>query len=301
MPRYRIGFANFPGDGKTCWQTSAWCTKVFLKMKEDARIEGVVPAYYPSDVPITMLRNRCVKDAMEAKCDYLLMIDSDIAPDAYFGKDPFAQPFWTTAWEFMMKWREKTDGKNMPATIGAPYAGPPPHECVYIFRWKNYETNTPNWGYKLEMIEREDAAFLSGIEEVAALPTGLILYDMRVFDSCPLPWFDYEWTDEYRTHKASTEDVYQTRNASLAGCPQFVAWDCWAEHIKTKFVGKPQPLTVECISENMHAAIIKGRSAKKRLTFVGDPEGNGAPEGARRIDEYELRESQVGRDRLPSA
>ena len=65
MPKYRVGVANFPGDGKTCWQTSAWCTKAFLKMKEDPRIEGVVPLYDGPDAPIPMmqqsLRQRCLR------------------------------------------------------------------------------------------------------------------------------------------------------------------------------------------------------------------------------------------------
>lgn len=163
----------------------------------------------------------------------------------------------------------------MPATIAAPYCGPPPHECCYIFRWKNFETDSPDPGYKLEMIEREDSAFRMGIEEVAALPTGLILYDARLFEMIPKPWYDYEWTDETESYKASTEDVYQTRNASLCGCPQFVAWDCWADHVKTKVVTKPRPLTVECLSDKFHEAIRGSRTIKKRLMFIGEPDGNG--------------------------
>lgn len=275
MPKYRVMFANFPGNGGTCWQTSAWTTKTFLKMKQDDRISEVQAAYYGPDTPITMLRNRCVRDALANKCDYLLMIDSDMSPDSLYGRDPVATPFWETAWEFMMRRRhEPRKGHLMPATIAAPYCGPPPHECCYIFRWKDYETGSPDAGYKLEMIEREDAAFRSGIEEVAALPTGLILYDARLFEMIPKPWFAYEWTDELELQKASTEDVYQTRNASLCGCPQFVAWDCWADHIKIKAVTKPRPLTVECLSEKFHGAINSARSTKKRLTFLSDPDGN---------------------------
>lgn len=274
MPKYKVAFVNFPGDGKTAWQCSAWVTKTFFKMKQDDRISEISAMYYGPDTPITMMRNRSVKDALDQKCDYILMIDSDISPDSQLGKDPNAKPFWDTAWEFMMNRRhEKGRGGLMPATIGAPYCGPPPHECCYIFRWKNFETDGPDPGYKLEMIEREDSAFRMGIEEVAALPTGLILYDIRLFDMIPKPWYDYEWTDDTESYKASTEDVYQTRNASLCGCPQFVAWDCWADHIKTKVVTKPRPLTVECLSEKFHEAIKGSRTAKKRLMFLGEPDG----------------------------
>jgi hypothetical protein len=269
MPKYRINFANFPGDGKTSWQTSAWCTKTFHRMKQDPRILEVSPGYYGPDTPITMLRNRCVYDALEEGADYLLMIDSDISPDSLLGKDPNAEPFWDVAWEFMMRRRE--EGRQSPATIAAPYVGPPPNECPYIFLWKNFESLTPNPNYKLEMLERETAALRLGIEEVAALPTGLILYDTRVFRRIPKPWFDYEWKDENQKEKASTEDVYQTRNASLAGCPQYVAWNCWADHIKTKHCTKPQPWTIEVLSKKFHESIISGRSANKQLMFVGDP------------------------------
>ncbi len=279
MPRYRIAFVNFPGDGKTAWQTSAWCTKTFMKMKTDERIGEVYPLYYGPDTPITMMRNRAVKDALELKCDYILFIDSDVSPDVRLGADPDAKPFWDVAWEFMMRRREACEGNRMPATIAAPYVGPPPAECVYIFLWKNFETGSPNPNYKLEMLEREHAATCAGIQEVAALPTGLILYDARVFNIISKPWFDYEWTDEFETNKASTEDVYQTRNASLCACPQFVAWDCWADHIKTKHCSKPQPWTVEVLSEKFHDTIKAGMTMKKRLTFLGDPEGRGAPSG----------------------
>lgn len=280
MAKYKIAFVNFPGDGTTRWETSAWCTKTFLQMKQDERISEVCAMYYGPDTPITMTRNRAVRDALQQKCDYILMIDSDIHPDALLGSDPNAKPFWSTAWEFMMERRERIGRSNlMPATIAAPYCGPPPHECCYIFRWKNFETGSPDSGYKLEMIEREDSAFRMGIEEVAALPTGLILYDARLFNLIPKPWYAYEWTDELECQKASTEDVYQTRNASLCRCPQFVAWDCWANHIKTKSVTKPRPITVECLSEKFHDAIKSARSSKMKLTIVGDPEENGSIAG----------------------
>lgn len=145
-----------------------------------------------------------------------------------------------------------------PATVAAPYCGPPPHECVYVFRWAGKSSGDPEPIFRLEMVDRDDAAKLTGVEEVAALPTGLILYDVRVFHKLPPPWFDYEWADEpYRTQKASTEDVFQTRNASLMGMPQFCAWDCWAGHVKTKTVGKPQPMTVPIIRAAMAKAIVR--------------------------------------------
>lgn len=127
-------------------------------------------------------------------------------------------------------------------------------------RWADNESNTPNDNFKLRYVPREYAAHKSGIEEVAALPTGLILYDIRVFHHLDKPWFAYEWADAEHTAKASTEDVYQTRNASLQGMPQFVAWDCWAGHLKTKLVMKPHPLTIMDMRNKFAEGILRGRA-----------------------------------------
>ncbi|MEK0126623.1 hypothetical protein, partial [Bordetella pertussis] len=90
------------------------------------------------------------------------------------------------------------------------------------------------------MYSRAEASQFTGIGEVAALPTGLIMYDMRIFDMLEpkdensKPWFYYEWADKYQSEKASTEDVSATRDMSLVGqqvlgySPVFCAWDSWA-------------------------------------------------------------------------
>jgi hypothetical protein len=233
--------------------------------------------------------------------DYLLMVDSDMGPDYLLGDDPTATPFWKTAWEFMMERREQEQalddemfGKTYqgktpdcqvhadwmkrelfenypPATIAAPYCGPPPDEGCYVFQWHSMETATPNPSFRLQMINREDAAIRSGIEEAAALPTGLILYDARVFkvleENNGLPWFDYEYEDKYEMAKATTEDVYQTRNASMLGMPQYVAWNCWAKHHKWKGVEKPHVITKDSIHKSLVHSIEKGFKHGQKVHF----------------------------------
>jgi hypothetical protein len=218
----------------------------------DGRISKVVP-WKLSDTPITMCRNRCVAMALQTQIDYLLMVDSDMSPDC----QPGAPLFWDTAWEFMMSRRpmEDSDPGLPPATIAAPYCGPGPHENVYIFRWSGNTTGDPSPSWKLCMYDRDDASRQSGIQEVAALPTGLILYDVRVFKKLPPPWFDYEWDEPCRSQKLSTEDVFQTRNAALIGLPQFVAWDCWAGHVKLETITKPRPLTIVDVRKEYAKAI----------------------------------------------
>jgi hypothetical protein len=94
---------------------------------------------------------------------------------------------------------------------------------------------------KLDGLSRSDAVQRVGIQECAAIGTGVILIDTRVFKHPNLkkPWFDYEWTDEFHHEKASTEDVYFTRNCSLLGMPVYCNWDAWSGHAKPIIVGRP--------------------------------------------------------------
>lgn len=268
MDSYSIMVARFPGQNQEHPESAGYVMGLMETLHNDDQISKIVP-WRLSDTPITMSRNRCIKEALNLNVDYVLMIDADMSPDC----EPGAPPFWETAWEFMMERRRQEsthaelaeidkaydtpDMKVPPATIAAPYCGPPPVENVYVFKWASKSTGDADPSFKLEMFDRDHAAHKTGIEEVAALPTGLILYDTRVFKQLPPPWFEYEWTDQYRTHKASTEDVFQTRNASIMGLPQYVTWDCWAGHVKTKLVCKPQPLTIKQMQKVYADAILR--------------------------------------------
>jgi hypothetical protein len=171
-----------------------------------------------------------------------------------------------------------------PLVIGAPYCGPPPKENVYVFQ---FETDMSNIGeeegaIRLEQYTRSQAAMMTGLGEVAALPTGMILFDMRIFDLYrPSPrhkrivlrdlaegkitvrqaeielqdgWFHYEWTDGYCDQKASTEDVCSTRDmgmccsAVLGYNPLRCAWDSWIGHHKPWNCGRPNFYKVENVA-----------------------------------------------------
>ena len=273
--RFKLALCRFPGSGSECSGGVTWLMETYKKMREDYRVEGVLDITI-SETPITMSRNRAVKEALAAGCDYILMLDSDMVPDYLVGHDPTARPFWDTAWKFMMHRRfEETKPRQepqpeplAPATIAAPYCGPPPFEHAFVFRWKSMQSDCPDPIFRLEMMEREEAALRGGIEEVAAMPTGLILYDARVFRDLPRPWYDYEWGDAERSIKISTEDVYQTRNASLLKMPQFILWDSWAAHMKTKAVPKPHVHTRDMVARTMQEAILADRNAGDRLLIV---------------------------------
>jgi hypothetical protein len=266
--KFTVLVARFPGNNQEHPDSSGWVMETHLWLASDPRVGRVIP-WRLSDTPITMTRNKCIKDALALKADYVLMIDSDMSPDL-----PGQKPFWDTAWAFLLDRRDREDaGESLPpATIAAPYCGPPPQEGCYVFQWKCNQSDCPDLhsqDFRLEMFEREAAAVRTGIERVAALPTGLILYDLRVFAKLPKPWFAYEWKDEEQSQKASTEDVFQTRNASLVGCPQYVAWDCWAGHMKLKRVGKPTVLTDDAVGDVLRAAIQLGHKSGEKLRLVG--------------------------------
>jgi hypothetical protein len=235
-----------------------------------------------SDTPIYMTRNLAVWEAQQEKVDYLLMVDSDIVPDYLVGVAAEARPFWRTAWNFMMNRRTREQhikrqhpdwdlaqvlAQVPPATVAAPYCGPPPGEAVFVFRWENFESEAPLEQFRLAMFDRDTAAVRGGIEEVAAVATGLIMYDLRVFDILSPPWFRYEWTDRFWTQKASTEDVFQTRNTSQLRLPQICLWDCWARHMKTKSVGKPTRLSIDGVHQSLVEAVQGGMKFGERVVF----------------------------------
>lgn len=289
--RYSLAVCRFPGNNAEHPASSGWVIAMGPKWMSDTRISRVIPLRR-SDTPIHMVRNLLVKKALDEGADYILMIDSDMQPDV----EPDGLPFWDTSWKFMLdrrarehEYREAArinptwfdSGKDFegacferfpPATIAAPYCGPPPSESVYVMKWDIPESNTLQPNYKLKMFERSEATRFSGIMQVAALPTGLILYDSRVFRRLPPPWFNYEYTDEYMTEKSSTEDIYQTRNASLIGMTQFVNWDAWAGHIKPKVVRKPRLVCIDDVPNMMADAIRKGIRGDQKVVVLSSPD-----------------------------
>jgi len=233
-----------------------WMTPLVVDLSKDPRVENI-RIWNLADTPITMTRNRAVIQARQHNVDVLVMVDSDMKPDLYAGS-PDAKPFFQSSFDFLVNHYPKG-----PCVIGAPYCGPPPVECVYVFRWNNLASDNPNPDYQLEMYDRHTAVKMAGIQECAALPTGLIMYDMRAFvltepkSPDDKPWFYYEWKDHFCAEKASTEDVTMTRDLSLVGTqrlgynPVYCNWDSWAGHWKPKCVGKPQVVPAAGISHKL--------------------------------------------------
>ena len=281
-----IGIPSYGGNGGISSEhpdIREWMCELLLKLKDDPRIGRVVTKTL-SDTPVTMVRNQFVKLARQSQCHLLLMADSDQSPNKHRG-EKWHKPFWDQAFDEVYKHY----GKG-PLVIGAPYCGPPNGgENVYVFYWDNDGSRGHETPYRLEQYPRMIAAKMTGIQECAALPTGMILYDMRCFDliepsklskdevldrfqegklskaqaiaALGEGYFHYEWKDGYGDEKSSTEDVQNTRDISLAGIaklgynPVRCAWDSWVGHHKPWNVGKPVYYDQKDVAATFRAAV----------------------------------------------
>lgn len=261
IQKFKVGFVTFSYGGNGGISSEVpdireWMTPLVARLSRDERVESV-RCWNLADTPITMTRNRAVLMARDFGIDCLIMVDSDMKPDINVGASG-AKPFFDSSFDFFVQ-----HYPTGPCVIGAPYCGPPPHENVYVFRWTNHQSENPDPDWQLESYDRSTAIKMAGIQPCAALPTGLIMYDIRCFKLTEPktkedhPWFYYEWKDKFAAEKASTEDVTQTRDLSLVGeqvlgyNPVFCNWDAWAGHWKPKCVGKPVTLDAKDISRKL--------------------------------------------------
>lgn len=261
MPKFKLRVGRFPYGMAEASECVDWLMESWAKLSRDSRFE--VSKARIADTPITMTRNQMFLDAAADQVDLLLIVDSDMAPDVELGVDPGAKPFLESSLEFLLN-------HEGPCVIAAPYCGPPPHENVYVFQWANKQGDHPDADWQIVQFTREQAAVMTGIHETAALPTGLMLIDMRALRRLPAnhPPTYYEWTDGWETHKASTEDCTFSRDLSLAGVKLYCNWDAWAGHVKRKVVRKPRPVTADAVAEAVRPAILARRSGGDRLVDV---------------------------------
>lgn len=272
MPRYKVTICQFPGGNSTHPDVADWVTETAIKMRLDPRIgEGNVSLWRLNDTPVTMSRNRALLAAERDGADFVLMVDSDMSPDL---PGVGAKPFWDTAWEFALASKE-------PCVIAAPYCGPPPFEMPYIFRFTNQAGDHPQPDFQITAFSRAECATMTGMVRAAALPTGLMLIDMRAVKKLPHPRFYYEWKGDgpvcgacgcrkggVQVEKASTEDVAFSRDLYVLGVPLWAAMSSWAGHHKVKLVGKPQLIPDDAIPAAMMAraeVLVRERMERERV------------------------------------
>lgn len=262
MPRYSLLIQRFPYGGREDSECVDWLMETYHKARLDPRFH-TVKAPRLNDTPITMTRNAALLAAQKHGYDFVLMVDSDMAPDCELGEDPTAKPFFDVAVDELL-------GREKPAVIAAPYVGPPPYENVYVFQWANRgNTLHPTAANPhLDQYSREQARIMAGVQPCGALPTGLMLVDMRALAKLPHPWTYYEYHNTGgecpacrqkkrgpEAQKASTEDVTFTRDLGLLGVDILCAWDSWAGHNKRYTARKPRPYTTDIVSHKMRDAI----------------------------------------------
>jgi len=235
--------AYFPGGGVIHPDGADWLAETICKMRADPRIgKDNIKLWRRNDTPITLGRNQACLVAEQLGMDLLVMLDNDLSPDLNY---PDAVPFWDTAFDFWVNHKG-------PCVIAAPYCGPPPFEMPFVFRFVNQETGSRNPDFQLEAYPRDYAATLKGVQRVAALPTGLMMIDMRAVRKLPHPRFYYEWKDDGpvcphcrvkkpgpQVQKTGTEDVTFSRDLHFAGVPLYATFSSWAGHWKPKLVPKP--------------------------------------------------------------
>lgn len=262
-----------------------WYSQLLLRLRDDPRVDHVMEKTI-SDTPITMVRNKFVTEARAMGADVVVMVDSDMHPDLHV-KETDCKPFWESSFDFLYNHWDRG-----PCVIGAPYCGPPGSfgaENVYVFDWQNYGDHGTESVLSLEAIPRMMAAKLRGIQPAGALPTGLIMYDIRAFDLIEPSakrkeevlddliegritktealnllhdgFFYYQWKNQYADEKISTEDVTNTRDISLAGMlklgynPIYCNWDAPAGHWKPWCVrGRPLPYDARDVAESFRLA-----------------------------------------------
>lgn len=208
---------------------------------------------HSSGYPTTRCRNAALKHAADSGHHFVYFLDDDVRPDLQLGVDPAATPFLPTALDFAL-------AQPGPVMVGAPYCAGPPGQEVVVMKNREYHPGLLGGnGVKLDKYTRDEAAVMTGVTEVAALPTGGLLVDTRVTHLLAPPWFSYEYADEpYQTQLASTEDVVFTRNAQWLGVKQFCAWNCWFGHHKSLLVGKPTLAPVNVVPKAIWSAFQKG-------------------------------------------
>lgn len=288
------GHSGMPSEHPSCREV---VTDIQTRMRGDERIERIEMETF-SDTPVTMTRNAAIKKARESGCDIAVFFDTD-QDFMLHAHEPWYKPFFPVAFDAIYDHYDKG-----PLVIAAPYTGGANNgQNIFFFQWRNKGVfENDHTEFSLEQYTREEAAQMSGLHPVAALPTGLIMFDLRIFDllddgrlsreqaldqykagtitrqqalrSLSDGYFYYEWTDESASEKASTEDVTATRDISLIGQlklgynPLLVACDSWIGHVKPYTTGRPKIFATEQVGNALQRAVLDNRSYRDRLVRV---------------------------------
>lgn len=175
---------------------------------------------------IPAARNSLVEEARNRCMTHLLMLDPDVAVNAYLGRQPWAKPWFPAFWQFALE--------NPGCVLAAPYCGrgneDPP---VQVWRGGTSEATR-------QRVSWNDAEQRTGWERVSAVGTGLMLIDMAVFDRIQPPYFMDHYFDGTYSRLDYTPDIWFCERCADAGVPVWVNWDCWVGHWQNQLVPCPR-------------------------------------------------------------
>lgn len=198
------------------WQLEAptvgtWLFMLGAKLRDYPEIKAILGGHY-CQPRIHLSRNWLVRDARQDGATHLLMVDPDMWPDRY--ADQTGKFFFTEAWKFALE--------HPGCVYAAPYCGRPPEMPIHVFG-----VNREN---KMVRLQRDQARQMRGWHQVAAVGTGLMLIDMKIFDRLQTPYFADVYHDETQSELKNSQDIWFAQQCSKAGVPIFVNFDTPAAH-----------------------------------------------------------------------
>lgn len=177
---------------------------------------------------IILNRNTTIQAAKKRNCRWVLMCDPDMSPDVYAGSIEGQREFLLPSLAWARLWYHQ-HGRG--CVVGAPASCGPPSFKLNIF-------GITAEG-EMKQLEENDLPAEPSFEAIAAIGTGLILIDMKVFDHLPVPYFNDEYRDREMTQVATGQDIYFGRECNRHGISVFANWYSWAGHWKTCCLGRP--------------------------------------------------------------
>ena len=265
---WKLMLARFPYGGSERTELIDWVASANAWAQRVPEVSTFLN-WHLNATPVTMSRNAAVMAAQQQGVDILFMVDSDMEPDMDRTK-----PFLPEAFDFVARRWDLA-----PTVIAAPYCQGAPNYTPTMGRWR---AKRDGHEVKAELFTREEAILIHGIREAPFLGTGLMGIDMRIFTGfdvggetvkLPPPWFEYEYSDEYRWQVATSEDMFFSRNVAMLFARHnlpvcFIHWDCWSYHWKSERVGKP----VDLSPSGLRDMLIPWEEAKARINGNGQPQ-----------------------------
>ena len=208
-------------------ETSDWLCKLHAELLHSGRCDDLGMTGFNTYRSI-MGRNKAIKAAIDAKCDYLLMVDPDMVPDMYVGKHPKAKHFFSSS----LAWLENYPG----GMVGAPAVGGRPDYRPNVYRGREGIDEKAR-----ELTHEECRAALENprMEHVSGIGSGLLLMDVNMFKKLKPPWFHDTFTDATNSKLKLGQDMYLCNIAAEAGIKVWCNWYSWAGHIKAEVLGCP--------------------------------------------------------------